>query len=694
MAKLSFLLLFFIAGGYFTAEVYRRWLAVKSGRPEKRSDHPGERWRYFYNHVLLQKKISKYPVFGLWHAFMMWGFFVLMFSSFEMAILGLYKVGIPWLENGSVYAFVRDCFLLLVIIGVIGSMLRRIVKKPNWMHNSFMSFAILALILVIVISELFFYAIQAASGDGLQSGGAWLVLAISKLLANVNNTLGRSLMEFFWWLHFVAICAFFFLIPHSKHLHLIFAPFNTYWHTLEPKGSLKTLHLDGNSKTYGVGKPEDFTWKQLFDAFSCVKCGRCHGSCPAFQSGESLKIKKLNGRLRTYLETKFGQDGRSLVPREEGGSPVGRQNTAENSELQNPSQQKPMKKLVAGVFEEESLWSCTTCGACEEACPVSGEHISKIIDMRRYLVSSDENIFPEMKQVFSGIEKYGNPWGSKRTWNGTYAWAKELEIPTIAERPTAEYIYFVGCTPSSDPTAQKTAAVFANILKIAGVDFAVLGEEEECCGETARRLGNEFIFQEQAKRNISRWNRYRIKKIITTCPHCFNTLHNEYPQLGGNYEVIPHVAFLSELLRSGKLKPQKSQDKTVTFHDSCYLGRFNGYYDQPRAILKAIPGVNFVELPRSKEDSFCCGAGGGRFWMRTNPAQKIAGNRVQEILKTGADIIATACPYCRIALNEEIGRSDLKQVSTDDIVEILASSISWCGEKTPTSLGGEMNLRP
>ncbi len=662
MSKLIFFLLLILSVGFFSSEVYRRWRATRLGRPEDRSDRRRERWKYFFTQVVLQQKIRKYPWFGLMHVFMAAGFPVLGLSSINMAVAGLYHAALPLIGDNAIFLAIRDLFMALVILGVCGFILRRTVKKPDWLHNSWKAFGILLLILVVAGSELLFYAVQVSLAQSPQ-GGAWLVAPVSYLFAGMSKAAASVLLESFWWLHFLAIFAFLFIIPRSKHLHLVFAPFNTYWHSLAPKGSHRPVQLAGEpEETYGAGKLEDFSWKQLLDAFSCVKCGRCHGSCPAFQSGEELKLKKINGRLRTQMERKALGRGRGSA----GISGAKERKKAGKKKFTDQG------KLIAGVVKEEDIWSCTTCGACEEACPVSCEHISKLIDMRRHLVSSKQRLAPEIEQVFYGIENYGNPWGKKREWSTAFAWAEELGIPTLAAKPAAQYLYFVGCTPAHDESARRAAVAFAKILKQAGVDFAILGAEESCCGETARRLGNEALFQTAVKRNIAAWNSRSIRKIITACAHCFNTLHNEYPQFDGNFEVIPHVKLLADLLQKGRLKPQKARNITATFHDSCYLGRYNAFYDEPREILKAIPGVSLIEMPRSRENSFCCGAGGGRFWQKAENA--ITQNRAQEAQATGAEVVCTTCPYCRIVLDKEIGCMD-KGIRTADITEILEESL-------------------
>lgn len=698
-----FCLLVIIAVAFFIYEIYRRYRLIRIGRTENRSDRPLERLKYFGNNVLFHKKIRRYPLFGISHALIMWGFIVLLFSSIDMVMIGLFHSRILWIGNNTGYLVIRDLFILLVLAGVLYCILRRLVMRPEWLNNNQRTFVILGLIPVIVLSELLFYAVQTKQGGTDLTEGTWLVIAAAHFFGNLTPHAAYLLAKFFWWIHFLAIFFFLLIIPYSKHLHLLFAALNTYWHTLEPKGALTPVQLARNEeKIYGAGKLEDFTWKQLLDAFSCVKCGRCNGSCPAYLSGEQLKPKRINGRLRKYMEKK---DFLPLKLQNRHTALHGSQDKTGNMEMTqdstlstNKSGTKDMEKIdnekmdrgkkhkdkkskqnriVGNIIEEEFLWSCTTCGACIEACPVSCEHTSKIIDIRRFIVSSaKEAVYQEFKQVFQGIKNQGNPWGVERKGNSAHTWAKEQGIPTLTEKPDAEYMYFVGCAPYSDKQAQKTAVSFAKILLYANVDFAILGEKEWCCGESARRLGNELLFQETAKRNIEVWQNLGVKKILTTCPHCFNTLQNEYCQFGGVYQVIPHSVFLADLLRKRRLKPKKRQNITATYHDPCYLGRYNGCYNEQREILKAIPGVRFVEMSRTKENSFCCGAGGGRFWIKNKEVNVITRNRVQEAQTTGANVICTACSFCKVELQAEIKRIDLNaNINTFDIAELLEASL-------------------
>lgn len=648
MKLLIFLLLAILAGGYFIWAFQKRMRLIRSGRPVNRSDRPLERWRYFAAQVLRQKKIGNAPIFGIWHLFLSWGFLVLLGSSLAMLTTGLFQLQLPFVESNPVYLFMRDTALALVMVAVFGCLLRRSIKKPEWLSGNTMSYVILLLVLVIVISEGLFNAFYVMNTNccGYSGGASWLVGATVKLLEDLPIRNGYRIQEVFWWLHFLAMFTFAVIIPNSKHLHLIFAPFNTYWHSLEPQGVLSPVVFDqdeSKGQVYGAGKPEDFTWKQLLDVFSCVKCGRCNNHCPARQSNEQTKPKKLNGRLRKHLENKTG-------------------------------------KTLDKIFEKEAIWGCTTCGGCEEVCPVSCEPISKYIDMRRYIVAGvDKEKIPEaIKRVFAGCENYGSPWGLNRKVSMGYERLKALGLPALSENSRAEYLYFIGCAAYYEESALQTAVAFGKILSQAGVNIAILEDEEFCCGETVRRMGNERLFQTLVQANMALWAKWGVKKIVTTCPHCLHTLQNEYRQFGGDYEVIPHAAFLERLLAEGRIKSRgvQRQPRVVAYHDSCYLGRHNGYYQQPRRVLQAVPGVSLAEPLRAKENSFCCGAGGGRFWLKEELPNLISPNRAKEILATGAQAFCTSCPYCKITLNAELKQlvpgEELKVV---DIAEVLAASL-------------------
>jgi len=664
-----FFLLAFISAGYLVRGIYLRCRYVKLGRPDMRDDHPGQRWKNFFTNIILQRKVWNYPFFALCHIFVVSGFLILLIGMPNMVAEGLFNAYIPYIGDNYGYQSVKDVFNMLIIVGVLGMLARRLIKKPQWLKNNFTAFAKLGLIFSIVLSEIFFHGARHAWGQGIPLLKATpLVIAVSQVFAGSNAENTYVYMMVLWWLHFLAVFAFCFLIPNSSHLHLVFAPFNAYWYTLAPKGALRKIPGDG--KSFNANTLEGLTWKQLFDAYTCVKCGRCNGRCPAQLSGEDLKPKGLNARLRKHIEIRAPKLLKKKTEAQIDAEAAATKSKAKKGKKAGNS--KSQNKLVKEAYDEKYIWSCTTCGACTEVCPVSTEHLAKMIDLRRHLVLAEGDISAEMERFFAGIAEQGNPWGRSR--QGVPAWAAELGVPAILKKPGTEYLYYAGCAAAFEPTAQKTAAAFVRILQAAKVDFGMLGNLDWCCGETARRLGNEGLFEKAARFNIDTWRKLGIKKIITTCPHCFNTLKNEYPQFGGEFEVIHHADFLTGLLREGKFRAGKAFAKTVTFHDPCYLGRYNDLFRQPRAVLQAVPAVQLREMPRTGKESFCCGAGGGRIWTMPTPENPITGNRFKEAVATGVEVIGTACPYCKKVFAEAAGSAGVK-IEVLDIVEIFAESV-------------------
>jgi len=484
-----FFVLMILSAGFFLREVYQRCRYIKLGRPENRFDRPFERWKNFFIYVLAQKKIMNKPLFGMLHGFLMGGFFVLLVNIPDMAAEELFHTHVTWVGNNSAYLLVKDIFIILVIIGAAGCLLRRTVRRPAWLKNTPIAFVILILILIIAITDALFYGARFALGEEADlAGSAPLACASSRLFANMSTDALLTAGAIFWWAHFLAIFAFFFILPCSKHLHMVFAPFNSYWRSLEPKGSLRKIHFDGeNVGIYGVGRLEDFTWKQLFDAFACVKCGRCDEICPAYQSGEPVKPKRFNGRLRRHIE----KTAAALLKRK--AEKAAGQKVKEELISYKTKKGVTKKNLIGDVYEDEFIWSCTTCGGCMEVCPISIEHTSRLFDLRRYIVSSGRNVPEKIKQAMAGIESCGSPWGISRKTGRDQA--KEMGVPALAGNPGAQYLYFAGCAAAFDETAGRAGTAFINILKKAGVSFAVLGRDEWCCGETARRMGNEHLFQ-------------------------------------------------------------------------------------------------------------------------------------------------------------------------------------------------------
>lgn len=645
---------------YFFYKIYRRICYIRLGGPARHTGRTLERLKYFAVNVLGQKKVLRYPFFGLCHACIMYGFVVLLPGIPNMAAERLFNTGIPFFKNNAGYLFMKDLFVILVIAGVAGCLLRRTFRKPEWLKNNTEAIGLLLLIFTIVSTEALYHGTDLAMRLG--GGTLWpapLAGELSGFFVNKPAAFIGTASSTFWWAHFLAVFSLLWILPNSKHLHMIFAPFNTYWHSPERRGAIEPIVWDdADGKKAGANKMEDFSWKQLFEAYTCTKCGRCNDQCPAHQSGEPVKPKPLQGRFRKHIEER---------------APLLLKQKSRRHIKQAASEQAQAilkKKIIGGVYKEDFIWGCAMCGSCEEACPVSIEHIPKITAMRRHLVLVKKDYPEEMRQFFINIESHGNPWGVPR--NVSNSCLESSGGREITENSATDYVFFPGCAASFDPGARRAAIALGSIMRKAGLSFATLGSDEWCCGETVRRMGNEALFQQIAKNNIKKWNQLGVRRIITSCAHCYNTLKNEYPRLGGKWEVIHHSVLLANQVKEGRLKPVKNNNVTLTYQDPCYLGRYNDVYRAPREILRALPGVRLVEMRRSQNESFCCGAGGGRFWTKAAAENLIAASRVKQAAATGALVLCTACPYCKLLLEEAVdcrGMRDLIQVR--DIAELL-----------------------
>ncbi|WP_083520708.1 (Fe-S)-binding protein [Alicyclobacillus kakegawensis] len=650
-----FLLLFAGAVYLFVKAVADRVRYVLAGAPDgSRLGDTGQRVRSFVVNVLLQKKVLAQPS-GLAHFFIFWGFLVLVFGDLDFIVFHLTRWHFPW-GNSNVYLFIQELLSLCVLAAVIVGLIRRYGLRPMRLDGGLEGGLILGLIGLIVLTYL------VATGADVDLEGkapGWWSPVVSAIAGGFSG-LGRgallAIAEACFWIHVFCIFTFLYVIPRSKHSHMLGAMLNWYFRRLGPP-KLRPLDLEDESvEEFGVGRIEQFTWKQLLDGYACTECGRCHINCPATLSGKPLSPKYLILKMKDAVN----QQGPGMLA-----------NLAVGAE---PLTHQSLFEL--GVFSEEEVWACTTCRACEEACPVANEHVQDVIDLRRYLVLTEGRASPEVNKVFTHLERQSNEWGINRRERA--AWAKDLPVRTMAEvNGQAEYLFFVGTAASFDQRAQKIAQAFAKVLLAAGVDFAILGVEEESDGDSARRLGNEFLYQEFVQRNIEIFQAYGVRKIITTDPHAYNTFRNEYPDFGWQAEEVWHsTQFAAKLIQEGRIKPERRVEQVVTYHDSCYLGRYNGIYDPPRYILESIPGVRLVEMERSRQHSMCCGAGGGGMF-KEETGTRINVMRAEQALKTGATVLGTACPYCMTMLidgTKAHGAEDKMQ--TYDVIELLAMSLA------------------
>jgi Fe-S oxidoreductase len=627
----------------FTVRVRFLVALLQAGAPVERTGDRSRRAEHEATIVLGQRKLLQRFGPGLIHAFIFWGFLVLG-PTIVIAMIGVVDkhATFPWLGHQGWYAFLVDVFAVLVLVGVVSALWIRKVQRPRRFEGSHLGEAdlILALIATIATTLLLWHATRIALGlNEWPASSAPVSNLLSKLFA--DDGLTRVLERVFVWAHVITILAFLAYLPRSKHLHIASAAFNVWYGRTGPGGRLEPLRFDDpdipeEEIRFGAGTAADLTWKQMLDTFSCTECGRCQDACPAFATGKVLSPKLLIMGLRDQVFS----DGGAIV-KSRAGSDGG---TA------GPAAPIDLISLVPNAVPEESVWDCVTCGACVQACPVSIEHVDHIVDLRRHLVMVESSFPSEAEPMLRDVERASNPWGKAQSERAD--WADGLGVRILEPGETApEYLYWVGCASSFDERARTTAENTVKLLQKAGVDFAILGAREACTGDPARRIGNEYVFQAFAEQNVETLNAAGVTKIIANCPHCFNTLGNEYPDFGGQYEVVHHTDLLAALIREGRLAPKKSEEVSITYHDSCYLARHNDVLAAPRELVSAVGTP--VEMARSGKQTFCCGAGGAHMWMEER-AGAINENRVREAADTGAGTLAVACPYCTVMLDDGV----------------------------------------
>ncbi|MFI6515148.1 (Fe-S)-binding protein [Spirillospora sp. NPDC050679] len=683
------------------------WKLFKTGQPDpervlqvkrdKKGDVEGQ-----VTEVLGQRKLLKWTVAGMAHFAVMWAFFLLATVYLEAGVQLVFGLDahIPFLQTWGPIGFVQDTIAIACALGLLVFAIIRVKDSPKRLDRKSRfkgshtggAWLILFMIFNVIWTMFFFRGVEAAR-DGLSYGKAayfsWLV---GQPMKGIGDNALEVMEAVGLLLHIGVALVFLVIVVNSKHLHIFIAPLNVMFkrrpdglgaaQPMMSKGKpLDFEEADPDEDTFGRGKIEDFTWKGFLDMATCTECGRCQSQCPAWNTGKPLSPKMVILELRDHA---FAKAPYMLASEEE------RANFSPEDKLA----MQVDKELVAedGVIHPDVLWSCTNCGACVEQCPVDIEHIDHILDMRRFQVMIESSFPSEAGVMLKNLENKGNPWGMSEMKR--LEWIEELdfEVEVVDEKmpEDMEYLFWVGCAGALEDRAKKTTKAVAELLHIAGVKFGVLGPMEACTGDPARRLGMEFVFQMLGQQNVETLNDAGVKKIVATCPHCFNTLANEYPQIGGNYEVVHHTQLLAHLVEEGKLTPVTPIEENITYHDPCFLGRHNKVYKQPRDIMAHVPGVKTQEMHRHKDRGFCCGAGGARMWMEERIGKRINTERVDEALETNPDTVSTACPFCLVmlgdAINEKKNEGQAKEtLEVVDVSQLLIRSIKGEAAKAPVA---------
>ena len=668
-----------------------------AGRPENRSDHIGDRIKYFALMVLGQRGVLRDPLPGLAHFFTFWGFIIIQLDALNLWAMGV-GIKLPIISSRP-FAVILDFFVVMAFIAMLYFTFRRVVLRPRQLksqsHGMADAYVILVLITLVLVSLVAFeiFAYVASNGEDWTPFGAWLG---AMMIPGLPAESAAAIAAVAWWANVLTVLGFLMYLPYSKHLHLLATPFNVFFRNFGPRGALQPIENLEEREDYGVHEVTQFTWKQLLDGYACTECGRCNSVCPALATDKPLWPKEI---ILNVKEEVFATANMTLVGA---------------GATEEAAKHEPM---VGGLIKDETLWACTNCGACVEICPVSIEHVQKIDDMRRYLVMEESRFPQEVTPLFNNLERNQNPWEIS---NDTRAeWAAGMNVPTLAEDPDVDVLYWVGCMGSFDARNRKVATAFAKVMQAANVHFGILGPEESCTGDPARRIGNEYLYYMLASQNIETikgygfdkgpaegvhgaaapngpayrgvgvepGRAYNVKTVVATCPHCFNTIKNEYPQLGGNFEVMHHTEFIDRLIATGQLKlPEGFDHRKLTYHDPCFIGRWNDVYDEPRRVLNVINREGVTEMARNRNRSFCCGGGGGRVWMEEKIGKRINNTRVQEALATGADAMAAACPFCITMFEDGIKAVEASdRFEVEDIAEILARAL----EAAPVAANGD-----
>ena len=672
-------LLFAAAVIAFALLMARHLRVFATAQPAAIGDERG-RLQSMFVYAVAQVRMFRDLDAGLLHAAIFWGFVTLTVGTFDRVTFGLVEHLVRPLLDGWLWRLLvlaQNAFILTVLGAVAYALFRRLVwRYPRRTTLSRDGIVILILIAGVVITEWFAEAFRLARFGDPDAGWAVAAAPLAAVLAVLTSAEAQEIgYGVFFWANVVLVSGFLVYLPGSKHLHIVTAFFNAALRKMKPRGELPQMDLEAEDARFGIKTVEDLSWKDLLDGFTCTECGRCQEACPAWATGKPLNPKTMIMGIREMSVE--AERGISLIPW-----------------IKPSDGNGPERPVVDSAIPFDAVWDCVTCGACVEACPVMIEHVDKIVGLRRNLVLEESRFPSELTASFTNMERYSNIWGQPQA--SRLDWAKGLtfEVPTAAAVAEAgpnavselECLYWVGCAASFDDRNRRVARAVVTCLEAAGVRYAVLGQEESCTGDPARRMGNEYVFQMLAMGNVETLNRYRPRTIITACPHCFNTIGNEYGQLGGSYSVMHHSQFLAGLVGEGRLRVDERRQQSITVHDSCYLTRYNGVIGETREVLGAVPGIELREMEKSGRQTFCCGAGGGRMWMEEKRGTRINAERTRQALATGAEAVATACPFCLVMMRDGVADSGSRgqDVQVQDIAEILAAGLRHSAG-TPTN---------